>query len=72
MNCSEGGAMIKAKDILRIKSEYQDEGDDLLVWIALEDEDGGRVRIAPLNTGLKFPPNQVVSTEMIDKAGNTN
>lgn len=64
--------MIKAKDILRIKPEYQDEGDDLLVWIALEDEDGGRVRIAPLNTGLKFPPNQVVKTEMIVKDGNTN
>ena len=61
--------MIKARDIVRIKPEYQDEGDDLFVWIALEDEDGGRVRIAPLNTGLKLLPNQVVSTEMIEKAG---
>jgi hypothetical protein len=72
MNCSKGVAVIKAKDVIKIKPEYQDEGDDLLVWIALEDEDGGRVRIAPLNTGLKFPPNQVVRTEMIDKAGQSN
>ena len=64
--------MIKAKDIIRIRPEYQDEGDDSLVWIALEDEDGGRVRISPLNTGMKLPPNQVVSTEMIEKAGQTN
>lgn len=71
-NCPKGGAMIKAKDIIRIKPEYQDDGDDSLVWIALEDEDGGRVRIAPLNTGLTFPPNQIISTEMIDKAGQTN
>jgi hypothetical protein len=64
--------MIKAKDIIRIKPEYQDDGDDSLVWIALEDEDGGRVRIAPINTGMKFPPNQIVSIEMIDKATTTN
>lgn len=60
--------MIKAKDIIKIKPEFQDKGDDSLIWIALEDEDGGRVRISPLNTGLKFPPNQVVATEMIYKA----
>lgn len=62
--------MIKAKDLIRIRPEYQDEGDDSLVWMALEDEDGGRVRIAPLDTGLKFPPNQVVTTKMIEKVGN--
>lgn len=58
--------MIKAKDLLTIKPEFQDEGDKDLVWIALEDEDGGRVRIFPLNTGMSFPPNQVVNTEMVD------
>lgn len=60
--------MIKKNDIIRIRPEFRDEGDDSLIWIALEDEDGGRVRIAPVNTGLKFPPNQIVNTEMIDKA----
>ena len=60
--------MIKAKDIIKIKTEFQDEGDDSLIWIALEDEDGGRVKISPLNTGLELPPNQVVTTEMIYKA----
>lgn len=58
--------MIKAKDIIKIKPEYQDEGDDSLVWVAVEDEDGGRIRIAPLNSGLKFPPNQIVSTKMVE------
>jgi len=60
--------MIKKNDIIRIRPEFQDEGDDSLIWIALEDEDGGRVRIAAVNTGLKFPPNQIVKTEMVDKA----
>jgi len=57
--------MIKAKEVVQIKPEFQDKGDSDLVWIALEDEDGGRVRIAPVNTGLAFPPNQVVTTEML-------
>lgn len=60
--------MIRKKDIVRIKPEFQDKGDDSLVWVALEDEDGGRVRISPLNTGLKLPPNQVVSTNMLEAA----
>lgn len=57
--------MFKQKDIIKIKPEYQDEGDESLIWIALENEDGGRIRIAPLNTGLAIPPNQVVTVDMI-------
>jgi len=57
--------MIRAKDTVQIKPEFQDSGDKQLIWIALEDEDGGRVRIAPINTGMKYPPNQVVTTEML-------
>lgn len=53
---------------LRIKPEWQDEGDDEFEWVALEDEDGGRVRISPKNTGLDIPPNQVVTTEMVEIA----
>lgn len=58
--------MLKKGDIVKIKPAWQDEGDDSLTWVALEDEDGGRVRIEPLNTGLRFPPNQVVTTEMVE------
>jgi hypothetical protein len=41
---------------------------DKFVWVALEDEDGGRVVIAPINTGLTFAPNQVVDTNMVELA----
>jgi hypothetical protein len=58
--------MIKKGDTVRIKPEWQDAGDDTLHWIAIEDEDGGRVRIQPQNTGLRFPPNQVVKTSMLE------
>ena len=58
--------MIKKGDTVRIKSEWQDDGDNLFTWVALEDEDGGRVRIAPINSGLALPPNQVVDVQMLE------
>lgn len=61
--------MIKKGDAVHIKPEWQDEGDETLHWIAIEDEDGGRVRIAPTNTGLRYPPNQVVETRMLEPLG---
>ena len=58
---------IRRGDRLRIRPEWQDPGDDEFTWIALEDEDGGRVRIAPLMPELNFPPNQVVTTGMVEQ-----
>lgn len=58
--------MIRKGDTVRIKPEWQDDGDDTFHWIAVEDEDGGRVRIQATNTGLRFPPNQVVQTSMLE------
>ena len=63
--------MIKKGDTVHIKPEWQDEGDETLHWIAIEDEDGGRVRIAPTNTGLMYPPNQVVETRMLEPLGSS-
>ena len=58
--------MIKKADVVKIKQQYQDKGDESFTWVALEDEDGGRVRIAPLNTGLNFLPNEIVDTNMLE------
>ncbi len=58
---------IKRGDYVCIKPEWRDPGDDEYIWIAIEDEDGGRVRIAPIME-LPIPPNQVVTTNMIEHA----
>lgn len=58
--------MIKKGDTVRIKPKWQDAGDETLHWVAIEDEDGGRVRIESTNTGLTYPPNQVVETSMLE------
>ncbi len=59
--------MIRKNDIILIKPEFQDKGDDKYTWIALEDENGGRVLIAPANSGLALMPNQVVKTSMVQR-----
>lgn len=63
---------IKKGDKIRIKPEWQDAGDDDCVWLAIEDEDGGRVRIEPQlpaeDWNPALLPNQIVTTEMIELA----
>jgi hypothetical protein len=55
---------IKAGDVVHIKPEWQDPGDDEFTWVALEDEDGGRVRIQA-QMGFTFNPNTVVNVDML-------
>ena len=54
----------KKNDIVKIKPEYQDEGDDKITFVCVEDEDGGRIRIE-YKLGLTFNPQSVVTTNMI-------
>ena len=62
--------MIHRGDMLQIREEWRDPGDDEFTWVALEDEDGGRVLITPLGTGLSIPPRQVVTVEMVELSRN--
>ena len=65
---------IRRGDHLRIRPEWRDEGDETFDWVALEDEDGGRVLIAP-RMDLPIQPRQAVTTDMverIERAGRTD
>ena len=59
-------ARIAKGDTVRLLPQWQDPDDAALHWIALEDEDGGRVRIAPTDTGLTIAPQYVVLTTMLE------
>jgi hypothetical protein len=61
------GKPIRAGQRVHIRREWQDAGDDKFIWVAIEDEDGGRVRISAVNTGLMIPSNQVVETRMLEE-----
>jgi hypothetical protein len=57
---------LKKNDIVSIIPEYQD-GKDEFDYILIENPDGGRVKIMPLNSGLNIPPVQVVLTDWLIK-----
>lgn len=57
--------MIRKGDKVQIRPEWQDAGDDRFDWIAVDNEEKGRVAIMPLGTGLAIPPVSVVRVEWL-------
>lgn len=57
--------MIVKGDKVSIKPEWQDKGDDAFDWVAVDNEENGRVVITATNTGLTFAPVQVVKVEWL-------
>lgn len=58
--------MVRQGDIVAIKPEYQDAGDSQFVWTAIEDEDGGRVKITADVKGMAIKPVQVILVSMLE------
>lgn len=56
--------MIKAGQTVNIKPEFQDAGEEAITWIAIEDEDGGRVKIEA-QVSMNIKPIQVVRIEWL-------
>lgn len=61
--------MIRAGDRIKIKPEFQDEGDDLLDYVAVDDEDGGRILVRCLIPWWTFHPTSIIETRMIEERG---
>lgn len=59
--------MIKRGDIVKIKPEWQDEGDDVYTWMAMDDEEKGRVMISPIDRPATFPGTSVVRVDMLER-----
>jgi len=57
---------IKKGQQVNIKKQYQDEGDDEFVWIASEDEDGGRV-LLEVDVGLFIRKTEVFQIYMLEE-----
>lgn len=56
---------IKTGDSLTIRQQWRDPGDESIEWLAVEDEDGGRVLIEA-QVDLPIKPTQRVSVEMVE------
>jgi hypothetical protein len=58
---------LKKNDIVRFIPEYED-GEQEFDYVLIEDPDGGRVKVMPINSGLEFPPIQVVKVQWLIKS----
>jgi imidazole glycerol phosphate synthase subunit HisF len=52
-------------DIVEILKQYQDIGDDELVWVAIDDEEKGRVTVMPINSTLSIKPTYVMNSDWL-------
>jgi hypothetical protein len=57
---------IKAGEVVKIKPQCQDPGDEDITFVAIEDEDGGRVKIQA-QLGLAINPVHVVNVDMLEE-----
>ena len=53
-------------DVVRIKPDFQDSGDDEFTWQVIDDEEKGRVDISAINSPLRVKPIHTVQTEWIE------
>lgn len=52
-------------DIVEILKQYQDIGDDELIWVAIDDEEKGRVTVMPINSTLSIKPTYVMNSDWL-------
>lgn len=55
---------LRKNDIVTFIPEFMD-GDNEFDYILIENPDGDRVKVMPINSGLEFPPVQVVKLEWL-------
>jgi hypothetical protein len=64
--------MIRKGDRVNIKPQWQDEGDKGFIWVALNDEEKGRVDITPTGPSWeawRFPPSYCAKVEWLENMG---
>jgi imidazole glycerol phosphate synthase subunit HisF len=56
---------IQKGDVVQLLEPYQDKGDDELIWVAIEDEEKGRVTVMPINSTLSMKPLYVMNVDWL-------
>jgi hypothetical protein len=61
---------IRRGDILTIKPEWRDAGDETFTWVARNDEEMGRVDISAIELShMRNWPMQTVAVDMVETTG---
>lgn len=58
--------MLTRGDTVRILPQYQDPGDDDLIWIVVGDEEKGRVDVSPVSIPMKVKPVYTLEVEQVE------
>jgi hypothetical protein len=58
--------VIRKGDIVTLRPEWSEPGDEAIVRIAAEDEDGGRLYVIAL-VGLPYEPQELLRTFMLEQ-----
>ena len=53
-------------DIVKIRPEFQDDGDHEFTWVVLADEEKGRVDVSAIDSALTIKPIHTVKTEWLE------
>ncbi len=56
-------------NIVKIRAQFQDPGDDEFTWIVLADEEKGRIDIIALDSQLKIKPIHTVNVDWVEHVG---
>lgn len=54
--------------VVKIRPEFQDEGDDEYTWVVLNDEEKGRVDISAIDSLMKIKPVHTVQVEWLERS----
>ena len=54
--------------VVKIRPEFQDEGDDEYTWVVLNDEEKGRVDISAIDSLMKIKPIHTVQVELLERS----
>jgi hypothetical protein len=57
--------MIRQGQEVYVRPEWRDKGDEESIWIAVEDEDGGRVKVKTFIPEYQIQPVSVIETSML-------
>lgn len=57
--------LIQKGDLVEILPAFQDEGDSDYQWVAVDDEEKGRLFISTINSGMRIRPVHVVQSDWI-------
>lgn len=61
---------IRKGDIVTIRAEWRDAGDEQLTWVARTDEEKGRLDISALQLAhMRIWPMQTVGVDMVEATG---